>query len=63
MFASFDCLLIKRPLSKSSKELVPKSGISGVLGLNTHDKNNVTPKETKGFHIFKESSNFSYSFY
>jgi hypothetical protein len=48
MFASFDCLLIKRPLSKSSKELVPKSSISGVLGLNTQDKNNDIPNATKG---------------
>ena len=49
MFASLDCLLSNIPLSKSSNSLVPKSGISGTLGLNTQPKNKDTPKDTKGF--------------
>jgi hypothetical protein len=49
MFASFDCLLIKMPFSKLSKSLVPKSGISGVLGLNTQDKNNVYLMQLKDY--------------
>jgi len=46
---SFDCLLTNNPFSKSSNALVPKSSISGTLGLNTHDKNKLAPKLTKGF--------------
>ena len=42
-------LLINKPLSKSSNELVPKSSISGTFGLNIQDKNKLIPNATKGF--------------
>jgi hypothetical protein len=38
-------LFNKIPFSKSSNELVAKSGISGTLGLNAHDINKVAPKD------------------
>ena len=54
IFASLDCLFNKTPFSKSSNSLVPKSGISGVLGLNTQAMATVAINLTTGLRLEKK---------